>query len=222
MFGFRIESNERRVSKEVIEQYTAINTTIISDALGRFHAMNGIRHFNNPDVRMAGSALTVKTISGDNLMIHKAIDIAQPGDVIVVEGGGDIGRALIGEIICRIGQKKGIAGFVVDGAIRDAEAIRQMGIPVFAKGLNPGGPFKEGPGQINVGISCAGISVQPGDLIVGDNDGVVVVPYEQATEVLERAKNISAYEEDVLRQIEAGTLDRSWIDETLQRKGFRF
>jgi len=221
MLGLRIEPAHTRLPQEVIDGLGAISTTVIADAMGRFNAMNGVRHFNEPDVRMVGQALTVKTISGDNLMIHKAIDIAQPGDVIVVDGGGDIGRALLGEIMCKIGQKNRISGYVVDGAIRDAEAIRQMGFPVFAKGVNPGGPFKEGPGQINVGISCAGVSVNPGDVIVGDNDGVVVVPYEQATEVLERARAIHVYEQKVLNQIEAGTLDRSWVDETIKKKGLQ-
>jgi RraA family protein len=221
MLGFRMESDGKRLPQEITDQFRTIGTTIIADAMGRFHTMNGIRHYNNPGARLIGTALTVRTIIGDNLMIHKAIDMAQPGHVIVVEGGGDVTRALLGEIMCRIGQKRQIAGFVVDGAIRDAEAIRQMGFPVFAKGVNPAGPYKEGPGQINVGISCAGTAVHPGDLIVGDDDGVVVVPYENAAEVLLQARKICDYEEEMLRQIEAGTLDRSWVDQTLQEKGFK-
>lgn len=221
MLGFRIETNNRRVSNEVMEQYAAISTTIIGDALGRFHTMTSIRHYNKPGTRMVGSALTVRTIVGDNLMIHKAIDLGQPGDVIIVEGGGDLGRALLGEIMSKIGQKKGISGYVVDGAIRDAEAIKEMEFPVFAKGVNPAGPYKEGPGQINVGITCAGASVNPGDLIVGDDDGVVVIPYELVSETLLEAQKICAKEAEMLMQIESGTLDRSWINQTLENKGFR-
>jgi len=217
--GLRMEHAQTRLPREIIDGLKAIGSTIIADAMGRFNAMKGIKHFNEPHVRMAGQALTVKTIPGDNLMIHKAIDIGSYGDVMVVDGGGDIERALLGEIMCKIGQKNGISGYVVDGAIRDAEAIRQMGFPVFAKGTNPGGPFKEGPGKINVAISCAGVPVNPGDVIVGDSDGVVVVPYEQAAEVLEKAKSVQAYELDVLDQIEAGTLDRSWVDELIKKKG---
>jgi RraA family protein len=221
MLGFRIESNAKRVPDEIMEQYRAISTTIIGDALGRFHTMNCISHYNKPGIRLVGSALTVRTVAGDNLMIHKAIEMGQPGDVIVVEGGGDLGRALLGEIMSKIGQKKGIAGYVVDGAIRDAEAIKEMGFPVFAKGVNPGGPFKEGPGQINVGISCAGAAVNPGDLIVGDDDGVVVVPYELVEQTLAEAQRSCLVEEEMLKQIEAGTLDRSWIDKILTNKGLK-
>lgn len=221
MLGLRIEPAHPRLPQEIIDEFGAHSTTILADAMGRFNAMKGLRHFNNLNVQMVGQALTVKTIPGDNLMIHKAIDIALPGDVIVVEGGGHTGRALLGEIMCKLGQKKRISGYVVNGAIRDALAIGQMGFPVFAKGVNPGGPFKEGPGQINVCISCAGVSVNPGDVIVGDNDGVVVVPYEQATKVLERARTIYAYEHEMLNQIEDGTLDRSWVDETIKRKSLK-
>ncbi|WNS76433.1 RraA family protein [Bacillus sp. DTU_2020_1000418_1_SI_GHA_SEK_038] len=222
MLDLRIGSSYTKLPQEIIDGLGAISTTIIADAMGTFNAMIGVAHFNNPDVQMVGQALTVKTIPRDNLMFHKAIDIASPGDVIVVEAGGDMSRALLGDMMCMIGQKKCISGYVVDGAIRDAEGIRQMGFPVFAKGVNPGGPFKEGPGQINVCITCAGVSVNPGDVIVGDNDGVVVVPYQQAAEVLERAKAIYAHEQEMLNQIEAGTLDRSWIDETIKKKGLKY
>lgn len=221
MEAFRIESIENRHPPEIVDRFRAISTSIIADAMGRFHTMNGIRHYNEPGTRMVGVALTVRTICGDNLMIHKAIDMAQRGDVVVVEGGGVTSRALLGEIMCKIGQKKGIAGYVVDGAVRDAEAIRQSGFPVFAKGLNPAGPFKEGPGQINVAINCAGATVQPGDIVVGDDDGVVIVPHELVLDVLQQVSRIIAYEERMLEQIEAGTIDRGWVDQTLLAKGCR-
>ncbi|WP_082307004.1 RraA family protein [Bacillus sp. FJAT-27245] len=222
MLDLRIEPSYTKLPQEIIDGLGAISTTIIADAMGIFNAMIGVAHFNKPDVQMVGQALTVKTMPRDNLMFHKAIEIASPGDVIVVDAGGDISRALLGEMMCMIGKRNRISGYVVDGAIRDAEAIKQIGFPVFAKGVNPGGPFKEGPGQINVSISCAGVSVNPGDVIVGDNDGVVVVPYGQAEKVLERAKAIYAHEQEMLTQIEAGTLDRSWIDKTLKKKGLKF
>lgn len=219
MLGFRINSNDKRLSGEIIGQFEGFSTTMIADALGRCHTMDNMRHWNGPDIRMIGTALTVKTVSGDNLMLHKALDVAEPGDVIVIEGGGYTGKAILGEIICRIGQTKGIAGYVVDGAVRDVEEIRQMNFPVFSKGVNPAGPLHEGPGQINVAVSCAGVSVSPGDLIMGDSNGVVVVPYELAVEVLKAARKIKIYEKETLSRIESGTLDRGWVDRTLREKG---
>ncbi|MEK4717383.1 RraA family protein [Priestia sp. FSL R5-0597] len=218
---YQIASNSNSVSKELIEEYRKIGTTIIADALGRFHTMQGICHFNHSEVKLVGRALTIRTIAGDNLMIHKALDYIEPGDVIVVEGEGHTERALLGDLLCQMAKKRRLEGFVVDGSIRDAVTIKEMNFPVFAKGKNPAGPFKEGPGEINVQISCAGVSVNPGDLIVGDDDGVVVVPKDKVVEVLERAKSILEYEENTVTQIENGTLDRSWIDKKLEARGIK-
>lgn len=217
---YRIESIKRRVSKELVDAFSEISTTIIGDALGRFNCMSSIRHFNKPGIRLKGIALTVRTSAGDNLMIHKAIELAEPGDVIVIDGGGFKNRALLGEIMSYICQKKGIAGFVVDGAIRDPEEIKELGFPVFALAVTPAGPFREGPGQINVPINCAGAVVNPGDLVIGDDSGIIVIPYELANEdVLQEAQRIQAMENEQLEQIEAGTINRDWIDETLIKKG---
>ncbi|GEA17448.1 MAG: hypothetical protein PWR22_329 [Moorella sp. (in: firmicutes)] len=219
MYGFRIIANIERASKELIEGFRGLCTGNIADVLGRFHTTIGLRHFNNPGLHMVGTAFTVRTTASDNLMIHKAINMAEPGDVIVIEGEGNISRALLGEIMCRMAQARGLAGFVVDGAIRDAAGIRNLDFPVYAKGINPAGPFKEGPGEINVPICCAGAVVHPGDILVGDDDGVVVIPKEQAEEVLVKAKEKAVEEAEIFKQIAAGTVDRTWVDKILQAKG---
>lgn len=217
--GFRIVLNFERPPQEIIKGFQDLCTGNIADVMGRFHTTIGLRHFNNPGLHMVGTALTVRTIATDNLMIHKALDMAEPGDVIVVEGEGNISRALLGEIMCRIAKARGVAGFVVDGAIRDVEGIRNLGLPVYAKGANPAGPFKEGPGEINVPICCAGTVVNPGDILVGDDDGIVVVPREEAAEVLARARKKAAEEAETFKKINTGLLDRTWIDKTLETKG---
>ena len=122
---------------------------------------------------LAGPALTVKTRPGDNLMIHKALDIAEAGDVIVVDGGGDLTNALIGEMMVAHAQKRGIAGMVLNGSIRDYDAIHAGTFPVFAAGVTHRGPYKDGPGEINVAIAIDGMVIEPGDLIVGDGDGLL-------------------------------------------------
>jgi regulator of RNase E activity RraA len=168
---------------------------------------------------MIGAAFTVRTRSGDNLMVHKAIDLAEPGDVIVVDAGGDTTQAIIGEIMLRLARKKGLAGFVIDGAIRDSQAFRTLNFPCFAKGVTHRGPFKEGPGEINVPVSIGGMVVHPGDIVFGDDDGLVAIPLDHADEIMDRVAEQLSRERQTMQSIEDGTVDRSWVDETLRRKG---
>ena len=220
MIGFQVLPRpEQMPAPHVVQRFQLFSSSNVADAMGRFRTMTGISHVNNPGTHLAGVALTVRTASGDNLMIHKAIDIAQPGDVIVVESDGSVSRALIGELMCLTARAKGVAGFVIDGAVRDVDDIRRMGFPVFAKGKTPAGPFKEGPGEIFVPISCGGTPVRTGDIILGDDDGVVVIPQELAEQVIHRTEQIMEYERNYVRDLEAGTLDRSWVDKQLRAKG---
>ena len=152
-------------------------------------------------------------------MIHKAIDLAGPGDVIVVDGGGSVNNALIGEIMVRIAMKRGIEGFVIDGAVRDSTEIRDLNYPVYAKGITHRGPYKDGPGEINVPVQIGGVVVFPGDIVVGDMDGIAVVPSDQAVSLVEKIQTKRKSELETMREIENGTLDRSWVDETLRQKG---
>lgn len=168
---------------------------------------------------MAGPALTVKTRPGDNLMVHKAIDLAAPGDIIVVEAGGDLTNAIIGELMLAHAIRRGVGGFVIDGAIRDAAAIRANSLPVYAAGVTHRGPYKDGPGEINLPIAIAGMVIASGDLVIGDEDGVLAVPYDDCATVLAAAQAKHAAEETQMAQIQAGTVDRSWVDAALTRLG---
>lgn len=217
--GFRILPNTRRPAQDVVEAFRHVVTPHISDNLQRVHAIAaGLRPYHK-EGKLVGTAITVKTRPGDNLMVHKAIDLALPGDVIVVDAGGDLTNAIVGEIMLRLAQRKGVAGFVIDGSIRDTEAFKNDVFPVYARGVTHRGPYKDGPGEINVPISVGGMVVQPGDIIVGDDDGVAVVPAELAEEVLALVRAQQQREAAILQSIADGTVDRSWVDQTLREKG---
>jgi RraA family protein len=168
---------------------------------------------------LAGPALTLKCRPGDNLMIHKALTMAQAGDVIVVDAGGDLTNALFGEIMVSSAVKIGVAGVVLNGAVRDSEEIGQGDFPLYAAGVTHRGPYKDGPGEINVPIALDGMVIEPGDLIVGDADGLLCVPFADAEEVLAATHKKMNAEKKMLADIAAGTLDTAWIDATLQRIG---
>jgi 4-hydroxy-4-methyl-2-oxoglutarate aldolase len=153
---------------------------------------------------MAGSALTVKAAPGDNLIIHKAITMAEPGDVLVVDGDGYTGTAYLGELMAASCRANGLAGVVVDGAVRDRVELAEMGFPVYARGVNPQGPFKQDPGSINVTVSVGGVTVDPGDVVVGDGDGVAVVPSADAEAVLADAREKVAAEAELRERVEDG------------------
>jgi RraA family protein len=169
--------------------------------------------------RMAGTAFTVKVPPGDNLLVHKAIDIAAPGDVIVVDAGGVLEQAIIGEIMSSWAAQRGLGGMVIDGAVRDAGALAQNAFPVYAKGVTPRGPYKNGPGEINCPVAIGGMAVMPGDIVIGDEDGVVCVPRADAEQILSLALAQAEKEDAILADIRRGTLDRGWVDETLRARG---
>jgi len=217
--GFRIFPVLRRPSKEIVERFKDIVTPHISDNVNRMHAVCADLRPYHKEGKLVGTAITVKTRPGDNLMVHKAIELAEPGDVIVVDAGGDLTNAIVGEIMMRIALKKGIAGFVIDGSIRDTDAFRNDTFPVYARGVTHRGPYKDGPGEINVPVSVGGMVVHPGDIVVGDADGLAVVPSQHAEEVLGLALAQQRREADIMQSIEDGTIDRSWIDQALKTKG---
>jgi RraA family protein len=217
--GFRICKLDRRPSAALLERFKEAASPLISDNMNRLQGCEaGLRPYHAGGV-MIGAAFTVRTRSGDNLMVHKAIDLAEPGDVIVVDAGGDTTQAIIGEIMLRLARKKGLAGFVIDGAIRDSQAFRTLNFPCFAKGVTHRGPFKEGPGEINVPVSIGGMVVHPGDIVFGDDDGLVAIPLDHADEIMDRVAEQLGRERQTMQSIEDGTVDRSWVDETLRRKG---
>jgi len=175
---------------------------------------SGITNFNK--VKMVGTAITVKAPLGDNLMFHKAMDLALPGDIIVVDGEGCMNHSLCGEIMMRYAMKKGIIGFIVDGCVRDMDTIQGIQFGVYARGLQPKGPYKNGPGEINVPISVGGQVVRPGDILCCDLDGIVVVRPEDAAELLDKARNQIKSEEEKLDKISKDGLKKPWIDKALE------
>ena len=223
--GFRIIMNIKRPPKEIIEKFKKCSTSSIADGMNRFFCVAPeIKMINQKrGLRMVGSALTVKTRPIDNLMVHKALDMAQPGDVIVIDADGNMNGAILGEIMVKMAQKKALAGYIIDGCIRDSSTIEKMDFPVFARGISPKGPHKDGPGEINLPISCGGVIINPGDISVGDEDGVVVIPPSEAENLLKKVLAKEKKEEKRLENIEKGIpRDRSWIDKALKEKGCEF
>ncbi len=223
--GFRILEDFKRPSKDLVEKFKGIPVANIADCMNRIFCVDSKINMVNKkkDLQMIGSALTVKTRTIDNLLVHKAIDIAKPGDIIVVAAEGDTHSAIIGEIMALMAEKKGVVGYLIDGCVRDFEAIQAMDFPVFAIGASPRGPYKDGPGEINFPISCGGVVINPGDIIVGDKDGVVIIPPAEAENIYEEARKVSEKEQVILENIKKGDFgDRSWIDAKLKEKNCRF
>ncbi|WP_067757743.1 RraA family protein [Orrella dioscoreae] len=197
-------------------QFAEVGSAQISDCMNRLYGVVGLSPRHAPTAaRMAGVAITVKTRPGDNLLIHKAISLAQPGDVIVVDGAGELTQALVGELMAMDAQGRGVAGFVIDGAIRDADVFAREAFPCFARGVSHKGPYKSGPGEINVPVSVGGQVVNPGDVVVGDADGVVVIPADVAEAVLVLALKKEANEASIKEKIRAGTYAKPWMDSAL-------
>jgi regulator of RNase E activity RraA len=217
--GFRVLTCETRADPNVLKGFEAVPTAIISDNLGRMVAAGPRLRPLHRGKRLLGTAVTAKTRPGDNLMVHKAVDVAMPGDVIVVDGGGDLTNALIGELIIMHARSRGVVGFVVDAAARDLDFIANGDFPVYAAGVTHRGPYKDGPGEVNVPIAIDGMLIEPGDVIVGDLDGHVSIPRLEAASVLENAQRQLAAERSALEAIKVGGWDRSWIDASLRAKG---
>lgn len=219
--GFRIRDEVERPDPELVGGFGAFETPAISDLMNRLYTMDPEIHpMTSPDLRILGPACTVRVYPGDNLMVHKSLDIAQPGDVIVVAAGGSPMNAALGDLVSTKARHRGVTGFVVDGFIRDLPAIRNLGdFPVFARGVTPVGPLHRGPGEINFPIAAGGIVVHPGDIVVGDLNGVVIVPRVIAEELLERLVAQTASEADYVAAIARGEFSNEWVDRLLDQSG---
>lgn len=216
--GLRIKQTINRPGASLIQGFKDIPVANIGDSMNRMFCLDAaIRPVN--DNPLLGPAFTVRVRPGDNLLLHKALDMAKPGDIIVVDGHGETSNALIGELMVLWAIKKGIGGIIVDGAIRDLKRLKTVSIPVYAAGTTPAGPYKDGPGEINFPIVCGGVPINPGDILAGDADGVVVINPKDAPAVLERAKAKSAAEQQTMKEIEELAWDRTWIDAALKAKG---
>jgi regulator of RNase E activity RraA len=209
-----------RVSPEIVSKARTFAAAILADVAGRRGTLNGRIAAVDPSMKLAGPAFTVEVRPGDNLMIHAAIAIAKPGDILVIDGKGDQTCALMGEIMINQCKEIGIAGVIMDAAARDTLELRKLGLPVFSVGSNPNGPTKLVPGRINHPISCGGISVYPGDLIVGDADGIVVIEREKAASLLELAEKKVADETNRIAGIRRREqLTPAWLDGALRAAG---
>lgn len=219
MIGFSIAARTRQVSPDQIARARGLPVANISDCMSRMTAGGPRLRPIHDKGSMAGPALTVRTRPGDNLMVHKALDLAQPGDVIVVDAGGDLTNAIIGELMQSYAIQNKLGGIVINGAIRDLDSLRAGSLPVYAAGVTHRGPYKDGPGEINVAVSFDGMVVEPGDLVIGDNDGILCIPFDQVEAVLEAASAKQAAEATQMADILAGRSDRSWVDASLKRLG---
>jgi 4-hydroxy-4-methyl-2-oxoglutarate aldolase len=209
-----------RVDPAIVEQAAEFASSILADVAGRRGALSGRIAPLSPSMKFAGPALTVEVRPGDNLMIHAALALAKPGDVIVVDGKGDLGSALMGEIMCQQAAALGVVAVVIDGAVRDSEALRELGLAVYAAGLNPNGPTKAIAGRLNHPISIGGVSVRPGDLVVGDADGVTVIEREKAAAMLPLAAKKVADETQRISNIKSRkALRPGWLDGALRAAG---
>jgi regulator of RNase E activity RraA len=218
--GNRIFTKLTRPDPDLVEAFRHQATPNIADNMSRMFCACSAVSPVLPDMRLCGPAFTVKVNPGDNLFIHKALDLAGPGDIIVVDGQGDTTNALIGEIMVRYAASRGLGGLVLDGTIRDFDGIAAFAkLPVFSRGYTPMGPYKNGCGEINTVIACGGAVVRPGDIVVGDADGVVFVPLADARAVLEATRAIAAKEKQIFADIEDGRYDRSWVDAKLRHAG---
>jgi 4-hydroxy-4-methyl-2-oxoglutarate aldolase len=209
-----------RVSPEVVRKASGFAASILADVAGRRGTLDGRIQPLSPSMRLAGPAFTIEVRPGDNLMIHAAISLARPGDILVIDGKGDRTCALMGSIMINACKKVGLGGVVIDGAVRDTEELRELGFPVYAVCANPNGPTKFVPGRINWPIACGGTAVRPGDLVVGDGDGIVVVEREKAESLLEAAAHKVADERARIADIIAGrNLRPKWLDGSLRAAG---
>lgn len=217
--GWQIVTEVSRAPDEMLARFRGVGTGPICDALGRFAAMDYQIKPLDPNMHLVGSALTMWTRPCDNIAVYRALEIAQPEDVLVIATNGYTTNSVWGELTTLVGRARGLAGVVTDGMARDSREIIEIGLPIFARGLTPNSPFKNGPAQINVPITCGGIAVKPGDIVVGDADGVVVVPLDKAKLVLEQVDAIHTKEAGVRAEIEAGAPIPSGMARLLREMG---
>ncbi|ADO81860.1 dimethylmenaquinone methyltransferase [Ilyobacter polytropus] len=211
-----------RPEKSLINEFENIQTANIGDCLDRDAALySNIKTINNKN--LVGPAFTIDISDGDNLLVYIALDLAKEGDVLVISGGNYKERAILGEIIAKYAEKKNLGGIVLDGCLRDYEVLSNMDFPIFATSISPNGPYKNGPGKINTPISIGGKMVTPGDLIIGDSDGVVVVSPKDMNDILKKVNEISIYEEKLLKNIEENNvLDIRWAYDKLEKENYYF
>ncbi|MFL6691343.1 MAG: RraA family protein [Ramlibacter sp.] len=219
MVGLQILARKQKISDRFVQAFASIPVANVSDCMWRMTAGGSRLRPMHDGSRMGGAAITVKSRPGDNLMIHKALDMAEPGDVLVVDAGGDLSNALFGELMLTYAARRKLGGIVLNGAVRDVDVLRGQSLPVYAAGVTHRGPYKDGPGEINVPIAIDGMVIRPGDLILGDADGFLCVPFADAEEVLAASQKKVVLEQQTMKNLAAGTHDTSWVDQRLKQIG---
>ncbi len=215
--GFRVRMNFPRLNSELMREFLEFPTPDISDLLNRLYAVDPqIQCLTGAHHKIAGAACTVKVFPGDNLMVHKSLDVIEPGDIVLVDAGGSNMNAVLGDLVSTKAKHRGIAGFIIDGLVRDLPSIKELDFPVFARGTTPIGPLHRGPGEINYPICCGGVVVNPGDLVVGDAMGVVIVPQAIAAELLARLKAHSSANAAYFESVKKGNFSNAWVDGLLE------
>lgn len=216
--GTRILPAAPVAPEAILQALAGIVTPHLSDNLARREGIAGLHRYNRAG-KLVGTALTVKTRPGDNLMIYKAMMQVQPGHVLVVDAGGDLSNAVLGEIMKRYLQAHGCVGVVVDGAIRDVGAFEADAFPCYARGHIHRGPYKDGPGEVNVPVSIGGQVIHPGDIVVGDEDGLVSFAADEAPALIAAAHAHADKEARIMAEIDGGDRTQSWMQAAFAAKG---
>jgi regulator of RNase E activity RraA len=209
--GARRNPSAAQADPKLIAALRDIPVALLSDNLHRSSGSVGLHPYHRP-APLAGTAVTVRTRGGDNVTMLRAFEFCRPGDVMVIDAGGDVTNAVIGGILSFYASTIGVKGVVIDGAIRDVAEIRERDFPVYARGVNHRGPYKDGPGEINVPVSIGGMVVNPGDIVVGDQDGLLAFAQTEAVVLIERAKAQMLKEAQTMQAMREGRWDRSFID----------
>lgn len=221
--GCRIRKNFVRPDRKLVEAFKGIPVANIDDCMNRLASLDTkLEPMNHSP--LLGVAFTVRCPAGDNLMFHKALDMAEPGDVLVIAAGGSLSRSLCGEIMSTYAKSRGIAGFIVDGCVRDRDELSAFtDFPVYARGVVPNGPYKNGPGEINFPVSVGGQIICPGDILVGDGDSVVVIKPEDAERVAKEAAAVQKKEQGQLEGILSGKgFPRPFVEKVLEQIGVEY
>lgn len=206
----------------MVDAFRAIPTGVVVDAMGRRGALDHrIRPLTEAH-RFCGVALTVWTVPRDNLAPYAALKFARPGDVLVVVTGGGTEASVFGDLALGMARNCGVAAVVTDGLVRDIDGLNRVGVPVFACGLSPNSPFKNGPGEIGGTVTLGGVAVSAGDIVLGDRDGVVVVSHDRAGSALEGTKTVLAKESQIENAIAGGLKLPAWLDSALAEKGAEY
>jgi regulator of RNase E activity RraA len=215
--GFRVHGPWRRPDAALIEAFGKASPAQVADSMSRMGAMDSAIRPVWRSPRIIGAALTVWCHSGDNLMLHEGLSMAQPGDIVVANMQGNVNNSGFGELMATSALKFGVRGMIIDGTVRDADALEAMKLPVYSRGLCPNSCQKDGAGEVGGIIACGGVAVRPGDVIVADCDGIAVVPLDDAAEVAKLAVALEEREQTRLAEISRGVLVKPEIDETLRR-----